>query len=120
MATIVPESSSDKRSSRETPPRNSQIIQSRSNSDVIERFFSWSETAFCPHHTENIPFSNSDGRKDEDILEYVFDNVELFTCAAPPTDDGNGKPVMADKRNWFDKLSKKMRRSKIGTSFERV
>eukprot|EP00751_Fragilariopsis_kerguelensis_P009309 CAMPEP_0170790850 /NCGR_PEP_ID=MMETSP0733-20121128/20754_1 /TAXON_ID=186038 /ORGANISM="Fragilariopsis kerguelensis, Strain L26-C5" /LENGTH=374 /DNA_ID=CAMNT_0011138587 /DNA_START=46 /DNA_END=1170 /DNA_ORIENTATION=- len=100
MTTMIPVSSSNKRSSRGTPPRNSRIVQSRSKTDVIERFFSWSETTFCPHHTGKIPFSQADGRKDEDMLEYVFDNVESFTCAAPPLTDRNGKqPVLADKRN---------------------
>mmetsp|Transcript_27520 Transcript_27520/g.31556 ORF Transcript_27520/g.31556 Transcript_27520/m.31556 type:complete len:376 (+) Transcript_27520:140-1267(+) len=101
MTTMIPVSSSNKRSSRGTPPRNSRIVQSRSKTDVIERFFSWSETTFCPHHTGKIPFSQADGRKDEDMLEYVFDNVESFTCAAPPLTDRNGKqPFLADnKRN---------------------
>jgi len=101
MTTMIPVSSSNKRSSRGTPPRNSRIVQSRSKTDVIERFFSWSETTFCPHHTGKIPFSQADGRKDEDMLEYVFDNVESFTCAAPSLTDRNGKqPFLADnKRN---------------------
>mmetsp|Transcript_61012 Transcript_61012/g.70155 ORF Transcript_61012/g.70155 Transcript_61012/m.70155 type:complete len:136 (-) Transcript_61012:63-470(-) len=63
------------RQGRQMVPSNSE------NDDVIERFFSWSETALCTHPTGALPFSkDDDGKPDDDILDYVFNNVESVTC----------------------------------------
>jgi hypothetical protein len=50
-------------------------VQSRSKSDVIDRFFTWGETTFCPHEAirDIIPL-------EEDNLDFVFEHVELLVC----------------------------------------
>jgi hypothetical protein len=53
-------------------------VQSRSKDDVIERFFQWGETALCPPADED----KMDTTTDPDVLDYVFESVESFTCAA--------------------------------------
>ena len=56
-------------------------MQSRSKEDVIERFFTWGETACCPTMAVEDLLEE---QKDPDVLDYVFDNVESFTCVSPP------------------------------------
>lgn len=51
-------------------------VNARTQDDVIERFFEWSEKAFCPHHEtkDKLPL-------EEDVLDYVFEQVHSFACA---------------------------------------
>ena len=94
---MMPVSSSpNERSSRRSFPRRIDVSQSRSKCDFMEQFFSWSDTVFCSHQTRTgtIPFSKPDGKpNDDNMLEFVFENVESFTSCVPPS-DGNGKSLL--------------------------
>ena len=75
MATMIPESSSNQKSSRGTPPRKSQIVQSRSKSVDIEGFFHCRKQPFVPIIPiipESFLSSKADGCTDDKMLEYVF------------------------------------------------
>merc|ERR1711865_842081 len=69
------------RSSSSSTNNGRRYVQSRSKEDVIERFFTWGETACCPAMAVDDLLEE---QKDPDVLDYVFDNVESFTCVSPP------------------------------------
>jgi len=48
--------------------------------DVLERIFEWGESAFCgaPRSIESLA---KEVVVEPDVLDYVFDNVESFTCS---------------------------------------
>lgn len=74
----------------------SRHVQSRSKTDVIDRFFSWGETTFCPHDAvkDSIPLQ-------EDSLDYVFDGVESFVCRNGAANDEMpiGQPLTLQRDN---------------------
>jgi hypothetical protein len=71
-------------------------VQARSKVDVIERFFEWSEMAFCPHH-----FTKDKMPLEEDVLDYVFEHVESLACAddAERAIRSNGQPLTLQRDN---------------------
>lgn len=55
-----------------------RVTNARSKDDVIDRLFATFETAVCPYIlTENSKALTDDAP----VLDYVFENVESFTCA---------------------------------------
>jgi hypothetical protein len=71
-----------------------RAVQARCKDDVLERFFEWSETAFCPHNItkDEIP-------PEEDVLDYVFEHVESFACAQDDERLSNGQPRTLQRDN---------------------
>jgi len=54
-------------------------VNGRSSNDVLERFFEWGEAAFCPglmYKPDELP----ENFGEPDVLDYVFEHVESFTC----------------------------------------
>jgi hypothetical protein len=69
-------------------------VQARSKDDVLERFFEWSETAFCPH-----TITNDELPPPEDVLDYLFEHVETFTCAEEADRLASGQPRTLERDN---------------------
>jgi len=59
------------------------------STDALERFFSGWESLFCaPRSVESL---SKDRVDDPDVLDYVFESVESFTCADEASYDGKCK-----------------------------
>ncbi|KAG7343053.1 hypothetical protein IV203_020998 [Nitzschia inconspicua] len=71
-----------------------QVVQSRSKADVVDRFFSWGETTFCPHDAvkDSIPLQ-------EDNLDYVFNHMESFICREDVTESPSNPPATLEREN---------------------
>jgi len=63
-------------------PTTTALDRPNRSPDVIERFFSWGETAFCaPRSIESLANEKAEV---PDVLDYVFEHVESFTCTEGP------------------------------------
>lgn len=69
-------------------------VQGRSKDDVLERFFEWSENAFCPH-----TITKGELPTEEDVLDYVFEHVESFSCVDDVERLPNGQPRTVERDN---------------------
>jgi hypothetical protein len=71
-------------------------VQSRSKADVLDRFFSWGESTFCPHDAvkDSIPLQ-------EDNLDFVFEHVESLVCREDVTEEkmARGQTVSLQRDN---------------------
>ena len=94
--------------------RGGRVVQSRSKDDVIERLFQWGETAFCAPRDKK--FLATEVVEDPDVLDYVFDTVESFTCAeGAPNYAKDGQLLLVDSFNE-DANSLKLDTSQVETT----
>jgi hypothetical protein len=73
---------------------------SNSSPDFLERFFSGWENAFCaPRSAESLAKEVSGER---DVLDYVFDHVESYTCSGSSIEEEYPPPYEQREQNSFD------------------
>lgn len=79
-----------------TPYGGYGVIDSNHKPDFLERFFSGWENAFCaPRSVEAL---SKEAPGEPDVLDYVFDHVESYTCAGSSMEEEYPPPPGYERR----------------------